>query len=109
MVESNALGIFFNAYSHVGNILKRIFAHQLLNPKVIGACSGKSYRGYQYAMFIDIIHSAAQPSFIVCSKAQIESLLLHAIARNLGIKINPNVIVPISVGMPDHYIEIVFR
>ena len=61
------------------------------------------------AVFKYIVHTAAQPAFIVCSQQKIQTLLHDCVPRNLGVYIHVKVFVPVSVCMADYNINVIQR
>lgn len=104
----------FNPQTHIQHIVQWIFPHYLFNTEGIIARFFKielpANRGKRNTVFVNIIHTASKPAFIICGKPKIVSSGLCSIrTRLLGTEIDVNIVEVVFVVMTENEKKLVGR
>ncbi len=86
-------------------MLQGIVAHNLLKAELVFAGFLETERCLCDAntMLKYIVHTSAQPSFFIIAQLQVYLLLFFdGICWAFGINIQPDIIVPVSIGVPQY-------
>lgn len=105
---------FFYPKSYVQYIIKWVFPHDLLNAEIVitGFSEVKLATRWcqRNTVFINIIHAAGQPAFVIRSKAEIVANGLGTVlSRLFGDKVDVNVVEVVFIVMTENKKKLVRR
>jgi len=102
---------FFDPYAHIHDMFQRIFPHTIGYTEPVSTFFQSLRplcRRNKDAVFENIIHTRAQPAFTISGQLQFQRFAgSNRIAGSLHTYINPDILIAISIRVPDHQVNVV--